>query len=51
MKIYLATWLLEKAQGDSLTTKDGKKRLVSYFHTKEKKDDFADYIKTGKNPK
>ena len=51
MKIYLATWLLEKAQGDSLTAKQSKKRLLSYFHTKEKKDEFPGYIKTGKNSK
>jgi len=49
MKIYLATWLLEKSQGDSLTKAKSKNRLLSYFHTKEKEDQFQNYIKTGQN--
>ena len=50
MKVYLATWLLEKSQGDSLTKKKNKNRLLSYFHTKEKTNkEFRNYIKTGRN--
>jgi hypothetical protein len=51
MKIYLATWLLEKSQGDSLTkvTERESKRLISYYHTLSKKEQLKGYIKTGKN--
>jgi len=49
MKIYLATWLLEKSQGESLTKKGSKNRLMSYFHTKDKPiTEFVTYIKTGR---
>lgn len=49
MKIYLATWLLEKSQGVSLTRKRARTRLMSYFHTKEKSsEEVVKYIKTGK---
>jgi len=47
MRIYLATWLLEESQGVSLTRKRYKQRLLSFFHTREKKDKFKPYIKTG----
>jgi len=47
MKIYLATWLLEKAQGTVLTKKDKKSRLLSYFHTKEKEKEVKRYVLTG----
>lgn len=47
MKIYLATWLLEPSQGTTLTLINAKQRLTSYYHTKEKKDDFSEYLKTG----
>ena len=49
MKIYLATWLLEISQGESLTKANGRHRLLSYFHTKEKEADFDQYCKTGTN--
>jgi len=49
MKIYLATWLLEPAQGTALSTIGKKERLLSYFHTIEKKHQFLRYIKTGRN--
>jgi len=47
MRIYLATWLLEEAQGIHLTKKRAKKRLVSFWHTREKKDKLRIYIETG----
>jgi len=49
MKIYLATWLLEPAQGKSLTRAKNTRRLLSFFHTKEKKEQLRKYIKTGRN--
>ncbi len=48
MKIYLATWLLEKSQGISLTKVGAFTRLISYYHTKEKEKELHQYIKTGK---
>lgn len=48
MKIYLATWLLEKSQGIALSRVRAQKRLLSYYHTLEKKDEFVKYIKSGK---
>lgn len=51
MKIYLATWLLEPHQGRVLTKKKQTRRLISYYHTREKKEQFPGYIKTGRNPK
>lgn len=47
MKIYLATWLLEKGQGVTLTACDKNERLISYYHTIEKKEELLNYIKTG----
>lgn len=44
MKIYLATWLLEKSQGISLSNCGSKKRLLSYSHTKDKKEELSDYV-------
>jgi len=35
MKIYFATWLLEKTQGWCLTKKRGNKRLLSYHFLRE----------------
>jgi hypothetical protein len=49
VKLYLATWLLEVSQGESLTKANGNHRLLSYFHTKEKEADFDQYCKTGTN--
>lgn len=47
MKIYLATWLLEESQGQTLTKLSQKRRLLSYFHTMKKIKKFIQYIKTG----
>jgi len=47
MKIYLATWLLEPAQGEALFKKGSKNRLISYFHTKEKEKELKGYILKG----
>jgi hypothetical protein len=49
MKIYLATWLLEVSQGEALTKIKANRRLLSYFHTKEKEDQFSTYCRTGTN--
>jgi len=49
MRIYLATWLLEPAQGVAMTNVGAKHRLLSFFHTREKKEEFVGYVKTGKN--
>lgn len=51
MKIYLATWLLEPAQGRALTKANNRCRLLSYYHTKEKSKEVPGYVKTGRNPK
>ena len=52
MKIYLATWLLEPAQGESLTHCANTRRLLSYFHCKDKpKREFRKYVRTGRNDK
>jgi hypothetical protein len=49
MNIYLATWILEKSQGETLTRVGHRNRLLSYFHTKQKPEsEFRKYIKTGK---
>jgi hypothetical protein len=49
MKIYSATWLFESNQGLSLTKKQSKNRLLSFYHTVQKsKKEFIHYIKTGK---
>lgn len=49
MEIILATWLFEPQQGDHLTDQQAWNRLLSYYHTMEKKDQFINYIKTGRN--
>lgn len=49
MRIFLATWLLEPQQGRVLTKKKAKERLVSYFHTREKADQFRKYVRKGLN--
>jgi len=51
MKIYLATWLLEQSQGTSLSVAKKKERLLSYYHTVAKKEEFKEYIRTGRNDK
>lgn len=37
MKIYLSTWLAEKAQGEALTHTKASHRLLSYFFLLEQK--------------
>lgn len=49
MKIYLATWLLEPAQGRALTEVGAKTRLISYFHTRERADQLPAYVQGGTN--
>ena len=49
MKIYLATWLLEIEQGNALTKKEKRERLISYFNLLGKGFELGQYIKTGKN--
>jgi hypothetical protein len=49
MKIYLATWLMEESQGESLAKVNKKERLLSYYHTIPNKDKFMEYALTGKN--
>jgi len=49
MRIFLATWLLEPQQGRSLTKRKAKERLVSYFHTVAKADQFKKYVIKGLN--
>jgi len=49
MKIYLATWMLEKSQGKSLTKKRCRNRLMSFWHTKDQTiEDVKNYIKFGR---
>ena len=49
MKIYLATWMLEISQGETLIKKNYFQRLLSYFHTKDKTNsEVKTYIKTGR---
>lgn len=51
MKIYLATWLLESSQGQSMTAAGSRNRLLSYWHTKEQPDGvLAVYCETGTTP-
>ncbi len=49
MKIYLATWLLEPEQGNALTKKEKKERLISYYRALEYKKHIKKYIQTGRN--
>lgn len=50
MKIYLATWMLEESQGAALTKIKAWRRLLSYWHTKDKpKGEITNYIKQGTN--
>jgi hypothetical protein len=51
MKVYLATWLHEPSHGRALTKMKKKDRLLSYYHTIEKKNEFRNYAKTGRNDK
>ena len=49
MRIYLATWLFESSQGESLTKIKKRTRLISYYHTASKKELFKHYVETGLN--
>lgn len=49
MKIYLATWLFEPEQGKALTKAGGLRRLLSFYHTREKREQFTVYSQTGRN--
>ena len=49
MKIFLATWILEPSQGQTLTNIGGGRRLLSYFHTKQKVEVFSNYCRKGTN--
>lgn len=51
MKIYLATWLYEPAQGRALTIAKKKSRLLSYFHTRDCVKQLRRYVETGRNEK
>ena len=53
MKIYFATCLHEKNQGEALTNIGGKQRLLSYYliKTSKKEDKLKRYIKEGRIPK
>lgn len=49
MKVYLAIWLHDKSQGESLTRKRAQKRLISfwYIRIRDKKEELRNYIATG----
>jgi hypothetical protein len=49
MRIFLATWLFEPEQGKALTRVHGLRRLLSFYHTREKQEQFAVYSQTGRN--
>ncbi len=51
MRIYFATWLMEKAQGDSLTKRKANTRLLSYHFIREQGinlDQFSLYMVSGR---
>jgi len=49
MKVFLATWVLEPSQGQTLTKMEAGNRLLSYFHTKQKEEVFSVYCRRGVN--
>ena len=49
MIIYLATWLFEPNQGNTLTKMGKQERLINYYHTTLRKKEFIRYVKTGRN--
>ena len=53
MIVYLATWLVEISQGQSLTRKKKRERLVSYYHVIQNKneEELDQYVQQGKNNK
>lgn len=44
MKIYMATWLQEDSQGESLNITGKEERLLSYHLIMESKKDLQDYF-------
>jgi len=51
MKIYMATWLMEKSQGIALTKKNSSKRLLSYHFLVEQgisTEQINQYCRTGR---
>jgi len=44
MIIYLATWLQENNQKESLDNVGKRERLLSYYLVKESKKDIVDYV-------
>ena len=51
MKIYMATWLIEREQGRSLTKKKANNRLLSFHLLREQEITFEQlrqYIRTGR---
>ena len=42
-KIFLASWLYEKSQKKSLDIVGHDRRLLSYYHTRDKVEDFKVY--------
>lgn len=50
MKVYMATWLLERRQGDALTAAGNDRRLLSYYYLKDMEDELPRYVRTGRNP-
>ena len=53
MIVYLAIWLVEISQGQSLTRKKKRERLVSYYHVIQNKneEELDQYVQQGKNNK
>lgn len=50
MRIYLATWLLERNQGEVLTRVGYRRRLLSYYFLQDKEEELPPYVRTGRNP-
>lgn len=46
----MATWLLERSQGEALTNAGNTHRLLSYYYLKDMEDEFPRYLRTGRNP-
>jgi hypothetical protein len=50
MKIYLATWLVDRSVGTTLTKLGAMKRLLSFFFIKDQEipqEGFTEYCETG----
>lgn len=44
MKIYLATWIMEKSQKESLDIQDNENRLMSYHFISTSNENLKDYM-------